>query len=71
MITRKTPIWDVLREIPGAAAVLEDCGLGCASCLGEACGSIEAVALAHSLDPDTLVAELNRLARRQENQRMS
>lgn len=71
VIDRKTLIWDVLRDVPGAAAVLENCGLECASCLGEACGSIEVVALAHDLNPDMLVAEFNRLARRQENSRKS
>jgi hybrid cluster-associated redox disulfide protein len=55
------PIIAALEAHPGARAILERYGMGCCLCLGASSESIEAGAIMHSVDPDEVVAELNRL----------
>jgi hybrid cluster-associated redox disulfide protein len=54
-------IMDALQMHPGARAVLERHGMTCCLCLAAGTESIEAGAIMHSVDPDEVVDELNRL----------
>ena len=63
MITfeRDMPIIAALTLHPGARAVFERFGMGCSMCLGAGSETIEAGAIMHSVDPQEVVNELNRL----------
>lgn len=54
-------IKDVIASHPGAAAVFERHGLGCASCLAAGMESVSAVASVHDVPVEALVAELSAL----------
>jgi hybrid cluster-associated redox disulfide protein len=54
-------IKDVISSHPGAAAVFERHGLGCASCLAAGMESVSAVANVHDVPVEALVAELRAL----------
>jgi hybrid cluster-associated redox disulfide protein len=54
-------IIDALERHPGARAVFERHGMTCCLCLGASIESIEAGAIMHSVDPDEVISELNRL----------
>jgi hybrid cluster-associated redox disulfide protein len=56
------PIIEALATSPGARAVFEAHGMACSLCLGASTESIEAGAIMHQVDPDELVAELERVA---------
>jgi hybrid cluster-associated redox disulfide protein len=59
MITKKTPIRDLLTKYPQAAEVFAGKGMGCLSCSAAMFETIEEGALAHGLNPDALVDEMN------------
>lgn len=54
-------ISDVLQSCPGAAAVFERYGLGCAGCLAASMESLHAVAAVHDVDVLALLDDLNSL----------
>jgi len=54
-------IFEALAADPAAREVLESHGMACSLCLGAHTGTIEAGAILHQVDPQTVVAELNRL----------
>lgn len=54
-------ILEALGLHPGAHAVFEQYGMTCSLCLGASYESIEAGAIMHSVDPDDVLAALNRL----------
>jgi hybrid cluster-associated redox disulfide protein len=54
-------ILEALELHPGARAVFERHGMTCCVCMGATSESVAAGAIMHNLEPDTVVAELNRL----------
>jgi len=59
--TKDMSIFEALEADPDARAVLENHGMACCLCIGARSETIEAGAILHKIDPDTVVAELNRL----------
>lgn len=58
---KEMSIFEALATEPAARAVLESHGMACCLCIGAQSESIEAGAILHQVDPDVVVAELNRL----------
>jgi len=59
--TREMSIFEALAAHPGAREVFERHGMACSLCIGAQSETIEAGAILHQVDPDEVVAELNRL----------
>lgn len=55
------PIIAALDLHPDARVVFERHGMACSTCIGAGMESIEAGAIMHRVEPDEIVAELNRL----------
>jgi len=64
-ITRNTPILEALKISKNSAAVVKKYDLFCPSCKGAAEDTVGIVAVNRGLDPDTLLAELNKSTSRQ------
>ena len=54
-------IFEALASDSRARAVFESHGMACCLCIGAQSESIEAGAILHQVDPEVVVAELNRL----------
>lgn len=54
-------ILEALEAHPGSRRVFEHHGMACCLCIGADLETIEAGAIMHDVDPDLIVAELNRL----------
>jgi hybrid cluster-associated redox disulfide protein len=61
MFTKTTRIIDVLQADPRTAEVFERFGMGCIGCMGVSMETIENGAKMHRVDPDLLLAELNKI----------
>jgi hybrid cluster-associated redox disulfide protein len=61
-ITRDMTFNEVLKKFPGTVKVFRSHGMQCAGCLGAEAETIEAGAVAHGVDPEALLAELNQAA---------
>lgn len=62
MLFRKDmSIFEALESDSRARAVFEGHGMACCLCIGAQSESIEAGAILHQVDPEVVVAELNRL----------
>jgi len=59
--SKDTPIFEALAADAGARDVFESHGMACSLCIGAQSETIEAGAILHQVDPDVVVAELNRL----------
>ena len=59
--TKDMSIFEALEADPDARVVFESHGMACCLCIGAQSESIEAGAILHQVDPDVVVAELNRL----------
>jgi hybrid cluster-associated redox disulfide protein len=59
--TKDMSIFEALERAPEARTVFESHGMACCLCIGAQSESIEAGAILHQVDPDVVVAELNRL----------
>ena len=55
-------IFAALEADPQARDVFESYGMACCLCIGAQSETIEAGAILHQVDPDTVVAELNQLS---------
>jgi len=55
-------IFEALEADPSARDVFEGHGMACCLCIGAQSETIEAGAILHQVDPETVVAELNRLS---------
>ncbi len=62
MITKDMVIGNVLEQYPEAFDIFMQHGMGCMGCSGALFESIEQGAMAHGLDLDSLMADLNALA---------
>lgn len=61
--TKQMSILEALESHPGARDVFARWGMGCSLCIGAQLESIESGAIMHAVDPEAVVAELNRLER--------
>ncbi|HMK93065.1 MAG TPA: DUF1858 domain-containing protein [Thermoleophilia bacterium] len=59
--SKQMSILEALEADPRARAVFERWGMGCSLCIGAQRESIESGAIMHGVDPDEIVAELDRL----------
>ena len=59
--TKQMSILEALESHPDARDVFARWGMGCSLCIGAELESIESGAIMHDVDPDAIVAELNRL----------
>jgi hybrid cluster-associated redox disulfide protein len=59
--TKDMSIFAALEADPAARKVFEGHGMACCLCIGAQSETIEAGAILHQVDPDAVVAELNRL----------
>lgn len=59
MITKETPIIEVLRSNPHAREIFAKHGMGCIGCLGSTTETIENGARMHDIDVEALIEELN------------
>lgn len=62
LFRKEMSIFEALESDPRARAVFEGHGMSCCLCIGAQSESIEAGAILHQVDPEVVVAELNRLA---------
>lgn len=62
LITKDTPINEVLRLCPAAREVFARHGMGCIGCMGAANETVAGGARMHEVDVEKLVAELNKAA---------
>jgi len=60
--TKEMSILEALESHPAARAVFESHGMSCCLCIGATSESVEAGAIMHQVDPEMVVAELNRLS---------
>ncbi len=60
LITKDTPINEVLRQCPAAREVFARHGMGCIGCMAAANETVAGGARMHEVDIDKLVAELNK-----------
>ncbi len=58
-ITKDMTFFEVMRMYPAAVAVLQKHNLGCVGCMGAQNESLEQGAMAHGIDPELLLADLN------------
>ena len=62
-VTKDSVIGDVIRNVPGAEAVIRKYfGTGCFTCPGINMESIAFGATMHNLDPEKILSEINSLA---------
>ncbi|MDL2280233.1 DUF1858 domain-containing protein [Selenomonadales bacterium OttesenSCG-928-I06] len=59
MITKDTPIIEVLRSNSNAKDIFSKHGMHCIGCMGSSTETIENCAKMHGIDLDKLLAELN------------
>ena len=58
-ITKDMTFFELMRTYPESVKVLQKYHLGCVGCMGAQNESLEQGAMAHGLDPEKLVADLN------------
>ncbi|BBB93048.1 MAG TPA: DUF1858 domain-containing protein [Methylomusa anaerophila] len=61
MITKNTPIIEVLRSHPQAREIFAKHGMRCIRCMGSSTETIETSARMHDIDIESLLDELNYL----------
>ena len=61
IFTKEMSLMEALQADPRARDVFAAYGMGCVGCMGVSMESVEDGARMHGIDPDTVVAELNRL----------
>jgi len=59
--TKDMSIFEALEADPEAREVFESHGMACSLCIGAQSETVEAGAILHQVDPEAVVAELNRL----------
>lgn len=59
MITKDTPIMEILRLNPRAREIFARHGMGCIGCLASSTETLENGAKMHNINVDTLLIELN------------
>jgi len=59
LITKDTPIMEILRLNPRAREIFARHGMGCIGCLASSTETLENGAKMHNINVDTLLVELN------------
>ncbi|MEG0370879.1 MAG: DUF1858 domain-containing protein [Clostridium sp.] len=59
MITKEMNIIEIVEKFPESVEVFTSYGMGCFGCMAARFETLEQGALAHGLDVDSLVADLN------------
>jgi hybrid cluster-associated redox disulfide protein len=59
-ITKKMSFAEIMQKAPGAAEILMEKGMHCMGCPMAMQETLEQGALAHGLDPDKLIEEINK-----------
>ncbi len=62
IFTKDMSIMEALQADPRAREVFAAYGMGCIGCMGVSMESIEDGAKMHGIDPDAVLADLNKLA---------
>ena len=58
-VTKKTKMYELLQKIPEAAELLFEKGMMCIGCPAASQETIEQGCLAHGLNPDEIIKEIN------------
>lgn len=58
-ITKKMGIIEIVQKYPATFAVFQNYGMGCLGCMAAEFENLEQGALAHGIDVDALVKDLN------------
>jgi hybrid cluster-associated redox disulfide protein len=66
IFTRDMSMMEALQADPRARDVFAAFGMGCIGCMGASMESIEEGARMHGIDPDAVLADLNKLATEKE-----
>jgi hybrid cluster-associated redox disulfide protein len=66
--TKNMSILEAVQADPRANDVFESYGMGCTGCMGLSMESIEDGARMHKIDPEALLADLNKLSPGEEEQ---
>jgi hybrid cluster-associated redox disulfide protein len=61
IFTRDMPMMEALQADPRARDVFAAYGMGCVGCMGASMESIEDGARMHGIDPEAVLADLNKL----------
>ncbi len=64
-ISKDTPLIEVVREYPETIQVFMSYGMGCIGCAAARFETIEQGAIAHGIDVDALVEDLNKVVKSQ------
>jgi len=67
IFTKDMSILEALQADPRARDIFTAYGMGCLGCMGVSLESIEEGAKMHGIDPDVVLAELNRLVSSEEH----
>ncbi|MBP2650055.1 MAG: hypothetical protein H6Q74_880 [Firmicutes bacterium] len=59
MITKDTPVTEVLRVCPKAREIFTTHGMSCIGCMGVATETVDSAARAHAVDLELLLQQLN------------
>jgi hybrid cluster-associated redox disulfide protein len=62
IFTKDMSIMEALQVDPRARAIFTAYGMGCIGCMGVSMESIEDGAKMHGIDPEAILAELNKLS---------
>jgi len=62
-ITKDMSIVEIVQNVPEAAEILMNAGMGCLGCAAAHFENIEQGAMAHGIDIDALMDELNAVAK--------
>lgn len=63
MITKDMSIIEIVQKYPDAADIFKAYGMGCIGCMAARFENVEQGALAHGINVDDLIEDLNRVVR--------
>ena len=63
MITKEMSIIDIVEKYPQTVEVFQNYGMGCIGCMASRFENVEQGALAHGIDIDSLIKDLNNAAK--------
>ena len=63
-ITKNMPFSEILQKYPGTAKIFFEHGMSCMGCPMAMSETIEQGCLAHGIDPDKIVAEINKAVKK-------
>lgn len=67
MITKEMNIIDIVEKYPQAIEVFQNYGMGCIGCMASRFENVEQGALAHGIDVDSLIKDLNDATKKQDH----